>query len=1191
MFSACRDRNRHSSRVGSRSLRKHDEIRLDILESRLLFDAGSGLGDEPLPAESGLSPAEALVVDSGTVTVSSDMTVTPGALASLAIASGAADGTVSIGAAGILAVTGDVTVGAGGTLEIDGALAAGAVNVTGGSLTNSRNSAADIALEGDVTLADGGVLVIDVINGSVDTLVTDGSVTLGADASLEIVIVGGGKEFAGGTYTLIRAGDGLSGTFANVTDLGRYVSVNGNGLAYDPVGGTVTLTLDMALSPGDGNLDGRTDVSDRIIWNNNNFTSGTTFATGDWNNDGRTDVSDRIIWNNNNFAFATPRPSDSDSDATDTHVGGSEARGLEYFVSVSGDDNGEGTFEDPLASLSEARDRIRVLKTSGFDGAVTVYVREGTYWLDETFELTPQDSGSLGNYITYQAYPGEEAVLSGGQIIHGSWEVYGSGIYVMDVSGFIDRYGSFNSLFVDAEWATRARTPNEGFHYIDGVDAATRSSAFRFRSGDIDSSWRNLEEVEVVAYRKYVQSRYRIESVVGNTVNFAGNAAANFVKYDQDYDSTTGRYFVENVFEGLDSPGEWYLDKNTRELYYYALAGTDIDSVEIIAPVLNTIWDSSASNVNISGFTFSYADWELPIISGFTFSYADWELPIEGYAGFFNAEFVHDAAVNLNMNGGSFTDNVISKTGGNGLRSTSYDFDITGNEITDVGAGGIRIDQGSSSYEYRDKSGHNNDGAHMGEIQKESFIGDAVSFDGDYDYIEVGDSNSLSTFPSGFTIGLWLKSDDMSGSVPLSRLSHWNAGDDKGGYGFYKGRWLLGNRTDWFGVSAGALSDGNWHYYALTWDGAEVISYRDDVQISSMASTDLTFPSYRNKLSLGRESRGSQYYFDGSMDEVMIYDRMLTADELLDTYSRGSQFMKSNITDGLVAYWDFESDETKDSYNQTISNNLVHDNNRVYRGASGIYLGLSGNNAISHNSVYNMTHCGITAFSTLRAVDSASVNNVIEYNDIHHVMTEMNDGGGIYIQGKQPGTIIRNNKIWAINVTSLHLHDRHLYGIYLDRGSMGITIKNNLVYQAYSGALLLHQSFDTVVENNLFIDSSRSQLVFAGTDRVDDTLGITPRGNRFVNNIVYYESNEASVFSEYQDHSIAVSDYNLYFNSGATENTNWNLDWWNGLGFDENSLTEDPLFVDYDNEDFTLRANSPVFALGFDNLDFSDVGC
>jgi len=258
------------------------------------------------PGPAGPAGGEAMVVDSGRANVSSDLSATPAA--SLAVASGAPGGTVTVASAGQLHVTGSATVGAGGTLSVDGVLTAGAVDITGGSLTNSRTSTGDLTVNGPVTLSDGATLTVDLLGADMDTLTSNAAVTIQPGASLEIIIAGGADTFQAGTYTLIQAAS-LSGTFANVTGLGAYVSVNGTGLTYNQAAGTLTLTLDLNLHPGDGNLDGATDVSDRIIWNNNNFLEGTTWATGDYNNDGATDVSDRIVWNNNNFTEAAiPQP-------------------------------------------------------------------------------------------------------------------------------------------------------------------------------------------------------------------------------------------------------------------------------------------------------------------------------------------------------------------------------------------------------------------------------------------------------------------------------------------------------------------------------------------------------------------------------------------------------------------------------------------------------------------------------------------------------------------------------------------------------------------------------------------------------------------------------------------------------------------------------------------------------------------
>jgi len=135
-----------------------------------------------------------------------------------------------------------------------------------------------------------------------DALRLADTVKIASDTTMEIRIRGGDAAFQAGKYELISAKGGLGGVFTRVTDLGAYTK--GDGLTYDEAEGTMTLMLEMDLHPGDANLDGATDVSDRIIWNRFNFTDGTTFVTGDFNGDGATDVSDRIIWNSYNFTVA-----------------------------------------------------------------------------------------------------------------------------------------------------------------------------------------------------------------------------------------------------------------------------------------------------------------------------------------------------------------------------------------------------------------------------------------------------------------------------------------------------------------------------------------------------------------------------------------------------------------------------------------------------------------------------------------------------------------------------------------------------------------------------------------------------------------------------------------------------------------------------------------------------------------------
>ncbi len=77
------------------------------------------------------------------------------------------------------------------------------------------------------------------------------------------------------------------------------------------------------------------------------------------------------------------------------------------------------------------------------------------------------------------------------------------------------------------------------------------------------------------------------------------------------------RYYVENVFEELDSPGEWYLNRQTGVLSYMPKPGFTEKS-EVIAPTVKRIFDiqgvdgkTPVTYLRLSGLTLRCTDWEL----------------------------------------------------------------------------------------------------------------------------------------------------------------------------------------------------------------------------------------------------------------------------------------------------------------------------------------------------------------------------------------------------------------------------------------------------------------------------------------------------------------------------------------------------------------------------------------------------
>ena len=103
-----------------------------------------------------------------------------------------------------------------------------------------------------------------------------------------------------------------------------------------------------------------------------------------------------------------------------------------FFVATNGNESWSGRLpapnanntDGPFATLARARNAVRELKAnSDTQAGITVAVRGGKYFLDQTLVLGPQDGGTRDCPIVYTAFPDEKPVLSGGRRITG-WKPY-----------------------------------------------------------------------------------------------------------------------------------------------------------------------------------------------------------------------------------------------------------------------------------------------------------------------------------------------------------------------------------------------------------------------------------------------------------------------------------------------------------------------------------------------------------------------------------------------------------------------------------------------------------------------------------------------------------------------------------------------------------------------------------------------
>ncbi|MCK4311842.1 MAG: VWA domain-containing protein [Candidatus Cloacimonetes bacterium] len=186
-----------------------------------------------------------------------------------------------------------------------------------------------------------------------------------------------------------------------------------------------------------------------------------------------------------------------------------------------------------------------------------------------------------------------------------------------------------------------------------------------------------------------------------------------------------------------------------------------------------------------------------------------------------------------------------------------------------------------------DTSGNNNHGQNNGAIATSDRFGNtnsAYDFDGVDDWIEVA-HDSVQVPSNQMSVCAWIKIDNIVGEY----------------FAISKGQevpYSLGSRLNKYWVKFGTTSnnalnlystttpDNQWHFIIGTYDGTEAKIYVDGIEhTSAMLSDNLIFDE--NPLAIGREAVSQWNYFPGPIDDIRIYNRALTEDEIQALYNEG----------------------------------------------------------------------------------------------------------------------------------------------------------------------------------------------------------------------------------------------------------------------------------------------------------------
>lgn len=245
-------------------------------------------------------------------------------------------------------------------------------------------------------------------------------------------------------------------------------------------------------------------------------------------------------------------------------------------------------------SLSSARDKVRGLVPHA-TGDVTVELLGGTYRLTSPLKLGVQDSGTPGHRVVYQAAPGQTPILSGATKVTGFTRVDATkNIYRASVpKGVASR-----ELFVNGVRAVRARTANNpGGFSVTSTGFTTSDPAY--------TSWTNAPGVEIVQSNAWKQMRCPLASITASasggsnlTVdpacwnnNHSSVPNPSFPFNGAGLPSLDGISWIENAYQLLGTPGQFYLDSAAGALYYVPRAGENLATADVELPVAPELVD------------------------------------------------------------------------------------------------------------------------------------------------------------------------------------------------------------------------------------------------------------------------------------------------------------------------------------------------------------------------------------------------------------------------------------------------------------------------------------------------------------------------------------------------------------------------------------------------------------------------
>ena len=343
-------------------------------------------------------------------------------------------------------------------------------------------------------------------------------------------------------------------------------------------------------------------------------------------------------------------------------------RTVDIYIAVNGKIENNGTKEAPLKNIKSALELAKDIKRENKKAHISIHLLPGDYHLESPIVIPAilSDLKILGSSA-------DQVTIKGSTTLNLEWDKYKGNIFVSKIKNDL----FFDQLVVNGKMQILARYPNFDEH--GGHFQGHAHDAF---SKERIKSWKKPAGtiIHTMHSHEWGDFHYTITGIDKNDkpVLDGGHQNNRPAQPHPDY------RMVENVFEELDDPGEWYLDKENKLLYYWPAENLNLQTAIFEGVILKNLVKIKGEknlpvrNVTIKGIKFEYAQRTFmepyePLLR------SDWTIFRGG------AVFI-EGAENCSVRDCEFT-----SLGGNVIFVSGYNsgIEISGNYIHECGASGI----------------------------------------------------------------------------------------------------------------------------------------------------------------------------------------------------------------------------------------------------------------------------------------------------------------------------------------------------------------------------------------------------------------------------------------------------------------------------------------------------------------------